>query len=122
MSLTIFEIVHVALGAVIGCAGIVFVFLGVIGLLRFPDLFTRTHAFSVIAGVGAALTLTGVAIAVFDWRIAVHLFVLVLIIGAAGPVIAHLAAGAAHAGGLAPLSGAFTTPRPGPRSGTDRAP
>lgn len=111
------DIARLALGGAVGGAGLIFVLLGVIGLLRFPDLFTRAHGFSVIAGTGASLVLTGLALALFDWRVAAQLAVLAVVMGAAGPVIAHLTAGAAHAAGLAPLSGAYTTPRPGPRSG-----
>lgn len=110
---TILELARIALAVLVFGAGLVFVLLGVIGLLRFPDLFTRVHAFSAIAGLGAALTLFGFAILAWSAEASVRLALLGLVIGGAGPAIAQMTAGAAHAAGLAPLSGAYVAPRPG---------
>lgn len=110
---TVVDLTRQGLAVLVFGAGLVFVLLGVIGLLRFPDLFTRVHAFSTIAGLGAGLTLFGFAILAWDVQASVRLALLALVIAGAGPVIAHVTAGAAHAAGLAPLSGNYTAPRPG---------
>lgn len=117
---TMMDLARQALAVLVSGAGLVFILLGVVGLLRFPDLFTRVHAFSVIAGLGAGLTLFGFAILAWSAQASVRLALLALVVAGAGPVIAHITAGAAHAAGLAPLSGSYTAPRPGAQRG--RAP
>ncbi len=107
------DIARLSLAGALGVAGLVFALLGVTGLLRFPDLFTRVHAFGVIAGLSSALVLLALALIGWHWMFAVRLALLGGVIAAAGPVLSHLTAGAAHAAGLAPLSGAYTAPRPG---------
>lgn len=107
------DVARQVLAAALAAGGLVFALLGVVGLLRFPDLFTRAHAFSVVAGFASALVLLALAVAGWHWTFAVRLALLAAVIGVAGPAVAHLAAGAAHAGGLAPLSGDYTAPRPG---------
>jgi multicomponent Na+:H+ antiporter subunit G len=97
----------------VGAAGAGFILLCVIGLLRFPDLFTRAHAFSAAISVGAALILLALAIDAWDVRVSLRLALLAALLGFLGPAIVHLTAGAAHAAGLAPLSGRYVAPRPG---------
>ena len=43
------------------CAGVFFLFTGAIGLLRFPDFYTRMHAAGKCDTLGALLVLTGLA-------------------------------------------------------------
>ncbi len=85
-----------------------------IGMLRFPDLYTRIHAVNV-DGLGVALALFGLALAANDGAMAFELGLLALLVLVLGPVQATLVANAAHSGGLAPLAGRYSSPRPGAR-------
>jgi multicomponent Na+:H+ antiporter subunit G len=83
-------------------AGLSLVLGGAIGMLRFPDLYTRGHAANVANGVGAGVVVAGLAIAAPAPGLALRLLLLAALIWAAGPLLSHLIAGAAHAQGLAP--------------------
>ncbi len=50
------------LGTLILIGGTIFVVIGAIGLLRFPDFYTRLHAASLIDTLGAGLVLLGLAV------------------------------------------------------------
>lgn len=113
----VLDIVRMGLGGVIAAIGLVFVLGGAIGLLRFPDFYTRLHAARVSDGVGAALALVGLAIVSGDAVIGVRLLLLAALSAAVSPLLSHLMANAAHTGGLAPLAGRYTAPRPGVRRG-----
>lgn len=102
-------------GAVIA-AGLALMAGGTLGLLRFPDLYTRLHAVRVADGPGAVIVVLGLAIVSGDGEVVLRLVLLGALIAALGPTLAHLAANAAHAGGVAPIAGAYTAPRPGGRS------
>ncbi len=102
-----------AVGALLIVAGLACMLAGAIGVLRFPDFYTRLHAARVGDGVGAILIVVGLAFVCGDWGMAVRLFSLAALIAALGPTLAHVAANAAHAAGLAPLAGSYTAPRPG---------
>jgi multicomponent Na+:H+ antiporter subunit G len=101
------------LGGVLITAGLVVVIGGAIGLLRFPDVYTRVHAFNASDGVGAALIALGLAMCSPDTGVAVRLVLLALLLGVLAPTLSHLVASAAHAAGLAPVSGRYAAPRPG---------
>lgn len=102
------------IGGVLIVAGLALMAGGALGLLRFPDFYTRLHAVRVIDGLGAVVFLLGLAVVSGDGGVALRLVLLASLVGALGPTMSHLAANAAHAAGLAPLSGRFTAPRPGP--------
>lgn len=106
------EIVRLALGGMFVVAGLFFLLGGALGVLRFPDFYTRLHAARVSDAVGATVLLIGLAI-VADGAIAVRLLMLAALTAALGPTLSHLLANAAHAAGLAPLSGPYVAPRPG---------
>ena len=76
--------------------------IAVLGILRFPDIYTRLHAASMAGPLGAGLILLGVAFASGDWAVAVRcvlgLFFLIL----TSPVSAHLLARAALRSGVTP--------------------
>ncbi len=115
----ILDLVRLGLAGVLIAAGLGFVLLGAVGMLRFPDFYTRLHAFSVTETIGGALLLAGLALAAWDMAIALKLLLLALLMAAAAPTIAHLTANAGHAAGLAPLSGDYVAPRPGANSGAN---
>jgi multicomponent Na+:H+ antiporter subunit G len=112
------ELLRMIAGGVLIAVGLAFILGGAIGVLRFPDFYTRLHAAGAGDGVGAAIFLTGLAVLSGDGAIALRLAVLAALVVALAPVIAHLSANAAHVGGLAPLAGPYKAPRPGaPREG-----
>jgi multicomponent Na+:H+ antiporter subunit G len=113
------ELLRTGLGGVIALVGVVFIVGGMLGMLRFPDFYTRLHAARVSDGVGAVLVCLGLALLAQDGAVALRLVVLAALIGAAGPLIAQLIANAGHVGGLAPLAGRYTAPRPGAKRAED---
>jgi multicomponent Na+:H+ antiporter subunit G len=102
-----------AVGGVICGLGLVLLLGGAIGMLRFPDFYTRLHAASVADASGAAVFALGLATMAPDVGMAVRLLLLAALIVALGPVLTHLLASSAHSGGLAPIAGQYTAPRPG---------
>lgn len=102
-------------GGVLIAVGLILLIGGAIGLLRFPDVYARIHAFNVSDGFGAALIAFGLALCSPDGAVAVRLALLGLLLGVLAPTLSHLVAGAAHAAGLAPVSGRYRAPRPGVR-------
>ena len=81
-------------------------FLGVsggIGILRFPDFFTRLHAAGVTDTLCAALILLGLMMQAGWGLVTVKLFFIILFLSLTSPVAAHALARAALHGGLKPL-------------------
>lgn len=102
-------------GGVLIVVGLVFVIGGALGLLRFPDVYARVHAFNSSDGLGAALVAFGLALCSADAGVAIRLALLGLLCIALAPALSHLIASAAHAAGLAPIAGRYRAPRPGER-------
>ena len=80
-----------------------FFLIGMIGLKRMPDVFTRMHAVSVAETLGVGLLIVGMMLQIEDWTtdwlVAVRLVVLLLVLWITGPVATHaLAHAALHAG------------------------
>lgn len=111
----VLEIARFMAGGSVAALGLVCLLGGVIGVLRFPDFYTRLHAARTADGLGAVLVLIGLAILSDDGAIALRLLLLAALTAALAPTLSHLAANAAHTGGLAPLAGRYTAPRPGVR-------
>ena len=84
-------------------AGGFFIFVGGIGMLRFPDLFTRLHAASVTDTLGAGLTLAGLMIQSGLTLVTIKLFLILLFLFFTGPTAGHALAKAAIHGGIKPL-------------------
>lgn len=81
-------------------------FLGIsggIGILRFPDFFTRLHAAGVTDTLCAALILLGLMMQAGWGLVAVKLFFIILFLSFTSPVAAHALARSAQHGGLKPL-------------------
>jgi multicomponent Na+:H+ antiporter subunit G len=110
---TLIDLVRFAVGGVFVVIGLAIMAGGMLGILRFPDFYTRLHAQNASSSVGAVLLTIGLAAAAPDWRIALKLVVLGVLVAAVAPAVAHFAANAAHAAGLAPIAGAYRAPRPG---------
>lgn len=90
-------------------AGAVFLLSGGVGLLRFPDFYTRIHAASITDSAGAGLILLGLLLRVDGWEVAVRLLIIVFFMSLTGPTATHVLAHAARRDGLPVLA------RGGPR-------
>ena len=112
---------RMSVGGLIAAFGLLMMLGGVLGVLRFPDLYTRLHAVTTSDGLGASIFCVGLAVIAPDGAMAVRLLLLAALLMAIGPVLTHLSASAAHAGGLAPIAGRYTAPRPGAAPRKDAA-
>ena len=80
-------------------AGAVFFLAGTVGLLRFPDVYTRLHALTKADNVGLGLMVAGLAVQAESWAAAGKLLLIWLLVLLAGASVAHLVArGALHRG------------------------
>lgn len=84
-------------------AGGFFAIVGMAGLHRMPDLFTRMHAGSVSDTLGMALLTLGMLLQTEDWAIGVRLVIILLLVWIAGAVVTHALARAALHDGERPL-------------------
>ncbi len=82
--------------------GLFFLFVAALGVLRFPDVFTRSHAVSLTDSLGAFFLLGGLALYQgFSTNLVKILIVLVLLY-LLNPVITHATVRAALRSGLKP--------------------
>ena len=96
-------------------SGSFFAVIGAVGLLRFPDFWSRLHAVSVTDSAGVILLLAGMAIQAGFTLIAVKLIIIGIFLFITGPTATHAAASAALVSGLRPteaegLTGAEPSP------------
>lgn len=102
-----FEVVRlltfsVALGSIL--VGLFFLFVGAVGVLRLPDVFTRSHAVSLTDSLGALFLLGGLAIYQEFSTNFVKIFVVLVLMYLLNPVIAHATLRSALRAGLKPWS------------------
>lgn len=83
-------------------AGAAFFVAGTIGLLRFPDLYTRLHALTKADNVGLGLIVLGLAIQSASIAAALKLIVIWLLVLLASSSAGHLIARAARRNGIRP--------------------
>ena len=79
-------------------------FSGGIGLLRFPDFYTRMHAAGVTDTLGAGMILVGMMILSTDLLVFAKLVMVLLLTLLIGPTTSHVLAKAAFHNGLMPKS------------------
>ena len=91
-----------AAGAVIMAAGFFFVAVGVLGVLRLPDFYTRLHAVGKADTLGVALMVLGLAVIEGATRNSLKMLLIVLFIAIANPVTTHALGRAAWKTGLRP--------------------
>lgn len=109
------ESLRVGFGGLVAAAGVLVLWGGGIGLMRFPDFYTRLHAAGATDTVGAVITLAGLALMATDGVLALKLALLAVLLAAMAPTLTQVLANAAHAAGLAPIAGKYVAPRPGAR-------
>jgi len=85
--------------------GALFTLFAAMGVLRFPDLYTRMHAASKAGVFGSGLILIGLAIHATDVAIALRAILAILFLILTTPISAHLLAKAAYGAGYRPWKG-----------------
>lgn len=79
------------------------IIIGGLGVLRFPDLYTRMHAASITDTGGAALLLVGLMLQTGFTIVTVKLVLILWFLAFTGPVSSHVLAKAALHGKLEPI-------------------
>ncbi|MCG8485891.1 MAG: monovalent cation/H(+) antiporter subunit G [Chromatiales bacterium] len=82
--------------------GAVFFLAGTLGLLRFPDVYTRLHALTKSDNVGLGLIIAGLAVQAESWFVVAKLLITWLLVLLAGSSVAHLIANGAMRRGIRP--------------------
>ena len=91
----IVEYVFAGLVCLFLVGGAVFSLLAAVGLLRFPDVYSRMHAASKAGTVGSGLILIGFAVQAPDFGSAARALAALLFLVTTAPVAAHILARAA---------------------------
>jgi multicomponent Na+:H+ antiporter subunit G len=94
--LTVIDVVSGVLLSV----GAVFVLSGGVGLLRFPDFYTRIHAAGITDSAGAGLILLGLLVRTPGWETGVRLVIIMLFMVLTGPTATYVLAFAARRDGV----------------------
>ncbi len=79
--------------------GMIFSFLGMLGVLRLPDVYTRLHATGKITAFGAVLIM-GAAVILMPGLTLFKGLVIIIFLLLASPVVAHAISSAAYRTGL----------------------
>ncbi len=85
--------------------GLLFILIGVVGILRLPDFYTRLHAMGKCDTLGVALVLLALAIHAGVSLVTVKLLLISIFISLANPIATHALGRAALRSGLAPWLG-----------------
>jgi len=94
-----------ALGWFFVVSGSIFVIIGGIGLLRFPDFYTRIHAAGITDTMGAWLILIGLMFSSGWTLVTAKLVILLIFLVMTSPLASHALAKAAFMRGLRPMLG-----------------
>lgn len=100
-----FEASRYMIGATLCLVGAFLAIVGTVGVLRFPDFYTRLHAASVTDTSAAMSMILGMALMSEHWMVLVKLVVIWLFLLLTGPTSSHAVANGAHTAGLEPLIG-----------------
>ena len=101
-------------------AGSFFVIIGAVGILRFPDFWSRLHAASVTESAGMILLLIGMALQTGWTLIAFKLGVIGIFMLITGPTSTHAVANAALVSRLRPPKLPQTSPQKAAAEATDK--
>jgi len=86
-------------------SGAVFVVIGAVGTLRFPDFWSRLHAASITDSAGMILLVAGMCLQAGPTLITVKLLIIGAFLFITGPTSTHAIANAALVTGLRPVEG-----------------
>ncbi len=84
--------------------GGLFFLAGTVGLLRFPDVYTRLHALTKADNLGLGLVIAGLALQAESWAVVGKLMLIWLLVLVASAFACHLVARAALRRGIRPWS------------------
>ena len=101
----IWEIVRFPAGGFLCLMGGLLCLVGTVGVLRFPDIYTRLHAASITDTSGAALVLIGMMLLAPGWLVVSKLFAICVFLFLTSPTASHALANAAHTAGVQPIIG-----------------
>jgi multicomponent Na+:H+ antiporter subunit G len=85
--------------AVLVVSGSFFALIGAIGIIRFPDLYSRSHAASKAGTVGSGLCMIAIALCADDFATSLRAIAGVLFFLLTAPIAAHLLMRAAYKAG-----------------------
>lgn len=94
--------IRYALAAVLICAGAFFFLVGTLGLIRFPDFYSRTHGATKCDTVGAGSILTGLAVVRSLGPDVLKIVAIAALVLLTSPTAGHALARAAYRTGLRP--------------------
>lgn len=94
------------IGAFLLLVGAIMGIIGAIGMLRFPDVYTRIHAASIIDTGAMTVAIVGMLLLAPSWVIAAKLAAIWMFLFVTGPTSSHALVNAAYKAGLQPLIGA----------------
>lgn len=89
--------------------GVFFLAVAAIGMIRFPDVFTRSHALGMTDTLGAFLVLIGLAIYQGPSLNAAKILIVLTLIFILNPVISHATVRAARRAGIKPKTNELHT-------------
>ncbi len=102
---------HGVAGGFLG-VGVFFMIVGAIGVVRFPDFYTRLHGAGVTDTMGAEFILIGLVVMSPDVQTALKLLVVMLFLFITSPTATHAIANAAYSAGVAPMLERFRSQPP----------
>lgn len=97
------DLVRDLIAALLLAGGSISLLVGAVGVLRFPDYFTRLHPAGLTDTAGAGLILTGLMVESGFNLVTAKLALVLILIVFTSPVSAHATSRAALASGLKPL-------------------
>lgn len=101
----ILDVIRDILSWVLFATGGVAVIAGALGILRFPDFYTRVHGAGVTDTAGGELIIIGMMLQAPNWIVAVKLGFIAVFLGLTSPVATHAIAHAAWMVGFRPMEG-----------------
>lgn len=90
------------LSAALLIASALFFLAGTVGLLRFPDVYTRLHALTKADNVGLGLMVAGLALQAESWAVVAKLLLIWWLVLLAGASVSYLIASGALRRGIRP--------------------
>ena len=118
------EIIVEAISWAFILSGSFFVIIGAVGMLRFPDFWSRLHAVSITDSAGVILLFAGMCMQAGFTLISVKLIIIGVFLFITGPTATHAVANAALVSGLRPKEAEGFTgvePEPSTKSKADPA-
>ncbi len=88
------------ISSILFLAGALFFLAGTVGLLRFPDIYTRLHALTKADNVGLCLLMAGLAVQAESWAVVGKLLLIWLLVLLAGASVSYLIANGALQRGI----------------------